>query len=70
MPIYVYICEDCGHTFEELLLSRDSESALTCPQCRAQHLKRIQSTFATSAGSRETAPTCGGGACSACSFDD
>ena len=33
MPIYDYLCSECGHRFE-LKQSFDSEPIATCPQCR------------------------------------
>ena len=32
MPIYEYICPECGETFERLKISRDDTDA-TCPEC-------------------------------------
>lgn len=37
MPIYEYVCDECGHEFE-LLLRGDAEPA--CPECRAHQLTR------------------------------
>jgi len=39
MPTYQYLCNDCGHTFEEF--QRISEAPLTeCPKCGG-HIERI-----------------------------
>ncbi len=70
MPIYVYQCTDCSQTFEELVLSKERVSAISCPECHSTALLRKQAAFATTSGSKDAEPTCGGGACSACSFDD
>jgi len=70
MPIYTYRCRSCGHDFEELIFSEAAEQALTCPQCRADKLERRLAVFATTSGSRDSLPTCGGGACSTCAFDN
>ena len=70
MPIYVYQCQSCSHTFEELVLSRDKTESITCPHCQSTTLARVQATFATTSGGRDSEPSCGRGACSACSFDD
>lgn len=70
MPIYTYRCRECGHDFEELIFSEAAERALTCPACRAKSPERRMAVFATTSGSSDSMPSCGGGACSACSFDN
>jgi putative FmdB family regulatory protein len=65
MPIYEYLCEDCGTKFEKLV--RNGENASSCPSCGEAHLKRELSTFAAHAnGSTKQAaefPSCPGGMC-------
>lgn len=40
MPTYDYVCESCGHEFEEF--QRMTEKALTkCPKCGKLKLKRL-----------------------------
>ena len=39
MPIYEYVCNDCGHEFEAL--QKISDAALkTCPACEQDSLKK------------------------------
>jgi len=39
MPIYEYVCNDCGHEFEAL--QKISDAALkTCPACEKGSLKK------------------------------
>ena len=39
MPIYEYVCNDCGHEFEAL--QKISDAALqTCPACEKDSLKK------------------------------
>ena len=39
MPIYPYVCQDCGHYFEKL--SRTFEvQEVSCPECKSQNNKR------------------------------
>jgi putative FmdB family regulatory protein len=40
MPIYEYLCENCGHTFEEMQTMKE-ESLVTCPKCGKDTLKRL-----------------------------
>ena len=51
MPMFDYICEKCGHRFEELVISssiRDSDIA--CPKCEANKSQKQLSAPAVSVG--------------------
>lgn len=65
MPIYEYLCEDCGTKFEKLV--RRNGDAISCPSCGHDRLKTELSTFAAHAASpgRKSAdlPQCPGGMC-------
>ena len=50
MPIYEYLCQDCGTKFEKLVRRADSAET-ACPSCGQKHLKQEYSTFAARAGS-------------------
>ena len=51
MPIYEYLCRQCGHRFEYLILS--SSSAPECPSCHKKDLTQLISLCAmTSEGTR------------------
>lgn len=43
MPIYEYLCENCGHTFEELQ-SMKEKPLIICPNCGKETLKRLIGT--------------------------
>lgn len=60
MPLYEYICKECGQRFEKLVRMSDDPKAVRCPGC-AGAVERALSTFATAGGGqRETAaPSCG-----------
>jgi len=74
MPIFEYLCKDCGKQFEVLV--RGSEKA-RCPKCKSASLEQQLSAFAVAAGhgnggstdfASEAAPGCGscgmdGGSC-------
>jgi putative FmdB family regulatory protein len=66
MPIYEYLCEDCGSKFEKLVRNGDS---VACPSCGQDHLKPQLSTFAAHASSGRSKaaasemPSCPGGMC-------
>ncbi len=68
MPIYEYVCEKCGHEFEELVFQEDEKPS--CPKCGEAGCKRIISVSRGSAGSKggtgisqglPSASSCGGG---------
>lgn len=40
MPTYEYVCEACGHSFEEFQSMRE-EPLKDCPQCRQKKLRRL-----------------------------
>ena len=43
MPIYEYVCEDCGTKYEKIVLSRAQEIA--CPKCESTKNKLQLSVF-------------------------
>ena len=44
MPIYEYICKDCGHEFEELVFSQDEN--VPCPKCGGTDTEKLMSACA------------------------
>jgi putative FmdB family regulatory protein len=77
MPIYEYICDDCGTQYEKIVMSKAQKIA--CPKCASKKNKLQLSVFATSTGSANGASAksgaksnprfsggrsgCGGGGC-------
>ena len=60
MPIFEYRCEDCGTSFEAILLGgREAE----CPNCHTQNLQQQLSTFAVSTKSSQPSTGCGAEKC-------
>lgn len=45
MPTYDYVCEACGHRFEEMQSFKD-DPLKTCPKCHADRLRRLFGTGA------------------------
>jgi len=60
MPLYEYVCNDCGERFERLVRGNADPEANRCPRCESSHVTRAFSTFATS-GTRSSVsgPACG-----------
>ncbi len=65
MPIYEYVCQECGEKYEKLVRSGSSAVELVCPRCGSRRAEKALSLFGLrgSAGeSRDSsapAPACG-----------
>ena len=79
MPIYEYVCLDCGERFETLRMMRDADMPIACSSCESEHTTRkVSVVFARSGGRmvaeapRSTSSSgggcagCSGGSCSTC----
>ncbi len=47
MPIFEFVCADCGKPFETLVFSSSKIDAVTCPTCKSQNITKKISTFAS-----------------------
>ncbi len=65
MPIYEYVCLDCGEKTEVMRPIKDADAPLACPKCQSEHTSRLLSLFFATSGGRVVAG--GGSACSTCS---
>ncbi|MCS6915472.1 MAG: zinc ribbon domain-containing protein [Myxococcales bacterium] len=52
MPIYEYLCSDCGTRFEAIVWYSEQAS---CSQCQSSRLERLPSHFAIAGASRRGA---------------
>jgi putative FmdB family regulatory protein len=76
MPIYEYLCDDCGTAFEKLVMRASQKADVACPSCGEQHVSQQYSSFAAHAnGSASSSvsceadmPSCGSGMCSTPGF--
>ena len=50
MPIYEYICEDCGNCFETIVFQSESEKSPDCPECGKNNTKKQLSSFSCGSG--------------------
>jgi len=68
MPIYEYVCVNCGQKFEMRRSFSQADEPATCPACGGQHIRRLLSAFMafSSDGGTRTAVAGAGSACSAC----
>ncbi len=53
MPLYEYLCETCGHSFEKLQSFSKADLPQECPTCGSREARRKLSSFAVSGGSRQ-----------------
>jgi putative FmdB family regulatory protein len=48
MPLFEYICQDCGRDFEKIVPRHDSQT--DCPHCNSERVEKQLSVFAVSGG--------------------
>jgi putative FmdB family regulatory protein len=64
MPIFEYVCKECQHEFEALVLGKQEAE---CPKCQSKKLEPQLSVFAVSAKSGPTSrPSMPAGPCGSC----
>ncbi len=69
MPIYEYVCQDCGEKYEKLVRSSTAKVELVCPKCSSPRGIKALSLFGSFGGGsssegafgsgRAAAPACG-----------
>jgi putative FmdB family regulatory protein len=65
VPIYEYVCDDCGEHYERIVMSKNA--AITCPKCESAKKTVQLSVFAAPANGSKSSersgsrPTSGGG---------
>jgi putative FmdB family regulatory protein len=47
MPIFEFVCQDCGTPFEELVRSANAVDEVVCPFCDSRQVAKQISTFAS-----------------------
>jgi len=47
MPLFEFVCAECGKPFEALVLTTTRMSEVTCPVCHSQNITKKISTFAS-----------------------
>ena len=56
MPIFEYLCADCGTKFEKLVL-KPGVDEVTCPSCGKRRLEQQISSFLSPVPGKHKAPT-------------
>ena len=63
MPLYRFVCENCGR--EKNILLKLTQEAPLCPDCGGKLIKQI-SRVSSRCGNGGGCSSCGGGSCSSC----
>ena len=63
MPLFEYLCKDCGRAFEKIVPRYDSPA--DCIHCNSEHVEKQLSVFAV-AGSSKEFDSAGGMGCGRC----
>ena len=72
MPLYEYVCKDCGHHFDTLRSMKDADKTILCKSCHSENTARAISVFFASSEGRAVTTSnsgcggCSGGSCSSC----
>jgi putative FmdB family regulatory protein len=65
MPIYEYVCNDCGERYEQIVMSKTQ--AIACPKCASKKHTLQLSVFAAPANggraSADSSPSAGSCGC-------
>jgi putative FmdB family regulatory protein len=62
MPIYEYLCDDCGARYEQLVMSKNAKIA--CPKCEShKHTLQLSVFSASGTASKTNGQSSGAGAC-------
>lgn len=62
MPIYEFVCDDCGTPFESLILGFSTDN-VKCPNCDSSEVKKKISSFAFSGNSGSLSNKVSSGSC-------
>jgi len=72
MPLYEYVCKDCGHHFDTLRSMKDADKPIMCKNCLGEQTTRAISVFYAQSDGRSITSNaggcsgCGGGSCGSC----
>ena len=56
MPIYEFVCEECGETFEELVVNQNKIYTISCPYCQSDLIRKLFSPFVSRVSSGGQSP--------------
>lgn len=60
MPLYEYVCNDCGQPFEKMMRFSELNQSPSCPTCASINTRKQISLFASSGSSSSSSgSSCG-----------
>ena len=66
MPIYTYVCKDCGERFDLLMGVTSEKTELKCKKCNSKNIQKTLSSFSignSDSKSSPSGPSCPTGTC-------
>ncbi len=66
MPIYEFVCTECGKSFEDLVFSLSKIDEVVCPACGGSQVKKKMSTFASKPAAGASSFSIGPSSASSC----
>ena len=54
MPIYSYVCKDCGHKFDLLVGVISEKPKLKCEKCSSKNIERLLGSFNVGSSGNKT----------------
>ena len=52
MPIYEYLCKDCGNRFEQIKPMSTADEKISCPKCASLEVRRLISVVNAFSGGK------------------
>ncbi|MGC8657466.1 MAG: FmdB family zinc ribbon protein [Desulfomonilaceae bacterium] len=59
MPIFEFVCEECGKQFERIFFISECDTAVTCPSCGSERTKKSFSVFSHTGIEKGLSSSCG-----------
>ncbi len=66
MPLYEYVCKDCGQRFDAMRSMKDADSPILCKHCQGDRTQRALSVFYAASDGRSVTTSSSGGGCAGC----
>ena len=69
MPLYTYLCKDCGKKFDLLIGVTSEKTKFECVKCGSKNIEKIFGSFTVGASdskSSSSGPSCPTGTCPTC----
>jgi len=71
MPLYEYVCDECGYRFDMLRSMKEADEPVACQECNSLLTHRVVSSFFAQSDNRSlvksnSCGSCRGGSCASC----